>query len=219
MNKLKGIKILIWDFDGTLFKPNESFFAAVREAEFQVLMKHMGWTREKAEGEFQKIYKVVYPSATQTIGILAGISTAQAAQEMENLFDRRDFVARDDKLIALFSALKGYRHILFGNGIIAKHKETLPVLGISPDTFELYVTSEIVGKTKPSPDGFQYILDYTKLPAEEHLMIGDRDLVDLAPAQALGTHTCLVWSSAPTPHADITIPTVYDIDSVLSSRA
>lgn len=202
---------MIWDFDGTLFKPNEGFFAAVREAEFQVLMKHKHWTRLQAEGEFQKIYKVLYPSATQTIGVLAGISTAQAAREMENLFDRRNFVSRDEKLIALFAQLKNYRHIMFGNGIMAKHKETLPVLGISPDTFELYVTSEIVGKTKPSPDGFQYILDYTNLPPNEHLMIGDRDLVDLAPAQALGMHTCLVWSSAPTPHADITIPSTYDL--------
>ena len=215
MNKFTGIKVFVWDFDGTLFKPNEDFFHAVREAEFQVLMKHMSWTREKVEEEFQKVYKVVYPSATQTIGVLASISTAQAAREMEDLFDRRDFVSRDENLISLFSHLKTYRHIMFGNGIIAKHKETLPVLGIPPDTFELYVTSEIVGKTKPSPDGFQYILDYTKLPALAHLMIGDRDLVDLAPAQALGMHTCLVWSNTPGPHADITLPTTYDIASVL----
>lgn len=211
MEKFSGIKILIWDFDGTLFKPNEGFFSAVREAEFKVLMHHMGWTREKAEEEFQKVYKVVYPSATQTIGVLAGITTAQAAREMEDLFDRRNFVSRDEKLIALFSKLKTYRHIMFGNGIMAKHKETLPVLGIAPETFELYVTSEVVGKTKPSPDGFQYILDYTKLPASQHLMIGDRDLVDLAPALRLGMHTCLVWSDTPGPHADITIPTTYDI--------
>ena len=213
--KFNEIKILIWDFDGTLFKPNEGFFAAVREAEFQVLMKHKRWTRQQSEVEFQKIYKVIYPSATQTIGVLAGISTAQAALEMEDLFDRRDFVARDEKLIALFAKLKHYRHIMFGNGIMAKHKETLPVLGIPPETFELYVTSEVVGKTKPSPDGFQYILDYTKLAAEEHLMIGDRDPVDLAPAQALGMHTCLVWTDTPGQHADITIPTTYDLEQYL----
>lgn len=215
MTKLSGIKILIWDFDGTLFKPNEDFFHAVREAEFQVLMKHMGWTREKAEEEFQKVYKVVYPSATQTIGVLAGISTAQAAQEMEDLFDRRNFVSRDENLISLFSHLKTYRHIMFGNGIIAKHKETLPVLGIPPDTFELYVTSEIVGKTKPSPDGFQYILDYTKLSANQHLMIGDRDLVDLAPAKVLGMKTCLVWNDTKNLHADVVLPQVYDLATIL----
>lgn len=208
----KDIKVLIWDFDGTLFKPNEGFFAAVREAEFKVLMNHKGWSRQQSENEFQKIYKVVYPSATQTIGVLAGITTAQAAREMENFFDRRNYVSHDEKLIALFSKLKNYRHIMFGNGIMAKHKETLPVLGIAPETFELYVTSEVVGKTKPSPDGFQHILDYTKIPANQHVMIGDRDLVDLAPAQALGMHTCLVWNNTPGPHADITIPTTYDLE-------
>ncbi|MEK9143336.1 MAG: HAD family hydrolase [Patescibacteria group bacterium] len=215
MTKLSGIKILIWDFDGTLFKPNENFFAAVREAEFQVLSKHTGWDRNKTEEEFKKVYKVLYPSATQTIGILSGITTAQAAQEMEDLFDRRNFVARDEKLISLFSHLKRYRHIMFGNGIIAKHKETLPVLGIAPETFELYVTSEIVGKTKPSPDGFQYILNYTKLPASAHLMIGDRDLVDLAPAKALGMKTCFVWNDTKSIHADVTLPQIYDLATFL----
>lgn len=215
MEKFSGIKILIWDFDGTLFKPNEGFFSAVREAEFKVLMNHKDWTRKKAEEEFKKVYKIIYPSATQTIGVLAGITTAQAALEMEELFDRRNYVSRDEKLIALFSKLKNYRHIMFGNGIMAKHKETLPVLGIAPETFELYVTSEVVGKTKPSPDGFQYILDYTKLPADEHLMIGDRDLVDLAPAQTLGMHTCLVWNNTPGLHADITLPNTYALQHYL----
>lgn len=211
-----NVKVLIWDFDGTLFKPNENFFAAVREAEFQVLIKHMGWTRKKVEEEFQKVYKVIYPSATQTIGVLAGISTAQAAREMEELFDRRDFVTRDENLISLFSHLKAYRHIMFGNGIITKHKQTLPVLGIPPDTFELYVTSEIVGKTKPSPDGFQYILDYTKLPASAHLMIGDREAVDLAPARALGMKTCLVWSDRKSIMANATVSNVYQVSGLLT---
>jgi len=210
-----GIRVLIWDFDGTLFKPNEDFFTAVREAEFGVLMARRHWSRQQAEDEFLKLYRIRFPSATQTIGHLAGISTAQAAQEMEDHFDRRDFVARDEKLITLFTNLSNYRHIIFGNGIIAKHKETLPVLGIPPETFELYVTSEIVGHTKPSPDGFRYILNYTGLPAGAHLMIGDRDSVDLAPARHLGMRTCLVWSDTPGAHADITIGTTYDIQKYL----
>ena len=53
------------------------------------------------------------------------------------------------------------------------------------------------------------------LAAEEHLMIGDRDPVDLAPAQALGMHTCLVWTDTPGQHADITIPTTYDLEQYL----
>lgn len=217
MTKLSGIKVLIWDFDGTFYKPNPPLFTAVREAEYRTIMNHTGWSREQTEETFEKLHKKVYPSATETVGRIVGIPTGEAALEMESYFDRRDFLTRDTRLIELFQKLKGYRHILFGNGIIAHLKETLKVLGVPTDTFELYVTSEVTGKTKPHPEGFQYILNYTKLPASAHLMIGDRDLVDLAPAQALGMRTCLVWSDTPGEHADATLPTVYDIPNVLSS--
>lgn len=209
--KLSGIKILIWDFDGTFYKPNAALFHAVREAEYRVIMEHNSWTRSQTIEAFEKLYKKVYPSATETVGRIAGIPTGEAALEMEEYFDRRDFLARDKRLIQLFKELKDFRHIILANGVIARHKETLKVLGVPKKTFELFVTSEVVGKTKPSPDGFQYILNYTKLPADTHLMIGDREIVDLAPAKALGMRTCLVWSQVQSAIADITVPTVYDL--------
>lgn len=216
MNTFSKIKVLIWDFDGTLYKPNPALFAAVREAEYQTIIAHTGWTMEQAVETFERLYKKVYPSATETVARIVGISTAQAAVEMENYFDRRDFLTQDEGLIELFKKLKGYRHITLANGVIRRHKETLKVLGVPPETFELFVTSEVVGKTKPHPAGFEYILNYTKLPPSSHLMIGDRDAVDLAPARALGMKTCLVWSKTPGEHADVTIPTVYDVTNSIS---
>lgn len=211
-----GIQVLIWDFDGTFYRPNPALFAAVREAEYKTIMAHTGWTKAQASEAFEKLYKKVYPSATETVGRIVGISTADAAIEMEQYFDRRDFLARDERLIELFGKLKGYRHIILANGVIRRHKETLKVLGVPVETFELFVTSEVVGKTKPHPEGFRYVLNYTKLPPHAHLMIGDRDVVDLAPARALGIHTCLVWSATPGPYADVTLPTVYNLPTILS---
>lgn len=212
---LSNIKVLIWDFDGTLYKPNPALFAAVRQAEYKTIMAHTGWTKVQASEAFEKLYKKVYPSATETVGRIVGIPTADAAVEMENYFDRRDFLARDERLIELFGKLKGYRHIILANGVIRRHKETLAVLGVPAETFELFVTSEVVGKTKPHPEGFRYVLDYTKLPPAAHLMIGDRDLVDLAPAKALGIKSCLVWSDRKSIIADYTTSTVYEISHLL----
>lgn len=211
-----GIKVLIWDFDGTFYKPNPALFTAVREAEYKTIISHTDWTKEQAVEAFEKLYKNVYSSATETVARIVGISTADAAIEMENYFDRRDFLSRDEQLIKLFKKLKKYRHIILANGVIRRHKETLKVLGVPPETFELYVTSEVVGKTKPHPEGFQYVLSYTNLPPQEHLMIGDRDLVDLAPAKAFGIKTCLVWSEKKSIIADATLPTVYDITGILT---
>lgn len=135
---------------------------------------------------------------------------------MEQYFDRRDFLSRDERLIELFKKLTGYRHIILANGVIRRHKETLKVLGVPPETFELYVTSEVVGTTKPHPEGFQYVLNYTKLPPSSHLMIGDREQVDLVPAKKLGMRTCMVWSEKKSIIADATLPTVYDITGILT---
>ncbi len=217
MKKMTGINVLIWDFDGTFYKPSQPLFSAVRQAEYRVIMEHNGWPKKKAVEAFEKLHKNVYPSATETVARIAGIATADAAVEMENYFDRRDFLKKDNLLVELFEKLKAYRHIILANGVIARHKETLGVLGVPPETFELFVTSEVVGKTKPHSKGFQYVLDYTTLPPKEHLMIGDRDAVDLAPARALGMRTCLVWSDTPGVHADVTLPTVYDIDTLLKT--
>jgi HAD superfamily hydrolase (TIGR01549 family) len=217
MNKLFGsVKVLVWDFDGTFYKPNPTLFHAVRESEYAAIMKHTGWSREKTIAEFQKLHKVTMQSATAVIAVLCDISIARAAVESEDQFDRRTYLKRDDQLIAMFAKLKKFRHVILANGVIAKHKETLRVLGISPDTFEDFVSAETVGVTKPDPAGFVYILKKTGLPPNTHMMIGDRELVDLAPAKALGMHTCLVWSETKSEIADVTLPTVYEVPMLFS---
>jgi len=212
---LTNIRVLIWDFDGTLYKPNADLFRAVRESEYQTIINHTDWSRTKVIEEFDKLYKKTIQSATEVTGVLSGITTAQAAGEMEGFFDRRQFIGRDEQLLALFQTLKAYRHFILANGIIAHHKETLVLLGLPWETFEDDVTSEIVGETKPSLKGFQYILGKTGLPADVHLMIGDREAVDLVPAKQLGMKTCLVWADTPSTVADITLPTVYDVAQAL----
>lgn len=214
-SQFKDIKVLIWDFDGTLFSPNPQLWQAVREAEYRTIMDHTRWNKERTEEEFAKLHKKVFPSATEVVARLAQIPIAAAAVEMERYFDRRNYVTRDGKLIELFSKLKKFRHFTLANGAIARHKETLAVLGLPADTFAEMVTSETVGVTKPHEAGFRYILEKTKLSPAQHLMIGDREAVDLVPAKKLGMKTCLVWSQTPGKAADITLPTVYDIVKVL----
>ena len=212
---LSNIKILIWDFDGTLYRPNPALFAAVRQAEYRTIMEHTGWDKEKTEAAFIKLHKIVYPSATEVAAVLCKIPVSQAAIEMERYFDRRDYLTRDQQLIDMFKKLHGFQHFILANGSVARQKETLATLGISETIFEEFVTSEVVGVTKPHPDGFLYILKKTGLPPAQHLMIGDRPRVDLEPAKELGMHTCLVWSEKKDPSADAVLPTVYDIPSVL----
>lgn len=209
------VKVLVWDFDGTLYPPNPKLWHDVREAEYRVIKNHTGWPRTKIVDEFDRLHKKVAKSATKVTSILSHIAPQEAAIEMERYFDRRKYLKRDEKLIALFKKLKSYRHCILANGVIANHKKTLRLLGVPPSTFELFVTSETVGETKPSLAGFLYVLNYTKLPARQHLMIGDRESSDILPAHELGMKTCLVWSSSQDSVADVTLPDVYALASEL----
>jgi FMN phosphatase YigB (HAD superfamily) len=190
--KVSDVKVLIWDFDGTFYKPIPKLWHAIREAEYRTIMEANGWDHDRAVEEFNKLYKKVYPSATQTVGKLTGMTTTQAALKMEDFFDRRDFVKPDPKLAVLFKKLAHFRHFILANGVRAKIIETLEHWGLPTGTFEEIVTSELSGENKPSPAGFLYILNKTKLPPSQHLMIGDREIIDLEPAMKVGMKTYLV---------------------------
>lgn len=211
------VKVLIWDFDGTLYQSVPQLWKDVREGEYRTIANHTGWSHEKTVEEFAKLHKMTYQSATEVAAVLSGISIAEAAVEMEQYFDRRKYLKRDERLMELFKKLRQFRHFTLANGMIARQKETLEVLGLSPDTFEEIVTSETVGFTKPHEAGFRYILAKTKLSPKQHVMIGDREMIDLAPAKKLGMRTCLVWADTNEKfsRADIVLPTVYDVESLV----
>ena len=213
--KFSGIKVLVWDIDGTLYPPHNELFHAIRESEYTTIMHHTGWDKEKTMEEFAKFHKKTIQSATQVVSILSGITIKEAAVESETYFDRRDYVKKDNRLPALFTALSVYIHVTLGNGSLVKQKETLQYLGLDLSMFAFFVTAETVGVTKPNPAGFHYVLEHTGLPAAAHMMIGDREKVDLVPAHGLGMKTCLIGEAPPDTIADLVIPTLYDIERSL----
>ncbi|MBI5613414.1 HAD family hydrolase [Candidatus Gottesmanbacteria bacterium] len=219
-------KVFIWDFDGTLYQQNEDLWHDIREAEYHVIMNHTGWGHDKTVDEFSKMYKKIVLSATETVARLSSMPIALASVEMESYFDRTTYVKRDEKLIALFSSLKSYTHYILCNGAVVGVEKTLAMLGLPKETFIKIVTSEHVGANKPDPRGFEYIMHRAhqaisyQLSAASFLMIGDRPLVDLAPAKKLGMQTCLVWREKKPDEdfIDYAVPTVYDVVNVLKAR-
>lgn len=209
MKKISGIHVLIWDFDGTLYRSIPELTKDILEADYEVVMRHKGWDRKKTIEEFHKIYNVRTPSSTETAAMLSEISVKEAARECELYKDRKKYLTRDDALIALFAKLSRYTHYILANGVQEKIKESLATLGLSETIFRKIVTAEVVGVNKPQPQGFQYIIQKTGLPPKAHMMIGDREAVDLMPAKALGMRTCLVGSTASGVIADVTVSTVY----------
>jgi len=222
IKKLSNIKVLIWDFDGTFYPLTTDLTHAMEEEQYATIMRRKGWDKEKAKEEFWKVYPATTTSGNAAVGIVCGIPTAEAARESETNYDRLKFVTYDLKLIAMFEKLKNFRNFVLGNGVHEKLVIAARGLGIPDGTFEEIVTSEVTGVNKPETAGYLYIMKKTGCKPEEHLMIGDREVVDLAPAKKVGMKTCLVtWGNAypelshTGASVDVTVPTVYDVVNVV----
>lgn len=216
---LSDIKVLIWDFDGTLYKNDPRLLESIRERELEVIQKHTGWSRKKAEVEFYSLYPKSSPSGTKVVSMLSHIPLKDAARECaENkLYD--NYLHPDKHLHDLFLKLSSYTHYLLVNGGRTSVLRGLKLLSLNSNIFKELITSEDMGVSKPDTKGFEYIMAKTGLAPHEHLMIGDRELVDLAPAKMLGMRTCLVWTTSVSAVADATVRTVYEIADIVKTKS
>ena len=209
MKKLNGIKVIIWDFDNTLYHKIPDLQRDFENALIAVLTHHRSEPPEELKRELERLHPAKFASDTMTVAYMCHIPVAQAAGELETYFNRLKYLKYDRKLVDLFKQISKFSHFILTNGIISKTREGIERLGLNPDQFQEIISSEITGVNKPEADGFRFIMNLTKLPPAAHLMVGDRDAVDIAPAKALGLKTCLVWDESRM--ADASLPTVYDV--------
>lgn len=209
------IKNIVWDVDSTMYKPTDEIHRIIRDTEIQTITAHTGWDREKAESEFYKIYKNDIPSGTAAAAKIAGISVADAAEEMDRYFDKSKFLKKDIRLVRVFMELKQYRHYILTNGTVEGAASVLRGVGLDREIFTDIVTSQKVGENKPSIKGFEYIMNSTSDTACAHVMVGDRIDVDIIPAKKMGWQTVLVWSRDPCNICDVALDTVYDLPGLL----
>lgn len=213
--KLQNIKILVWDLDGTLYRSIPELSALIKKKEVEILARHKNPPAVKATKLFDKL-KRKYKSGTTAL-FKQGCGSYQEILTLTDNLITKQFIKEDSKLVRIFSKLGRFRHLILANKIRAAALRQIKWLGLNPKLFEKIFTIEDIAVTKPSLRPFKSVLEYTKLPPFEHLMIGDRVEVDLIPAKKLGMKTCLVWQKEPVANKniDITIPTIYDIVKIL----
>jgi len=247
--KLKNIKVLIWDVDGTLYQ-SPSYYQAIAQNEIGLLAKVKGISKGEA-AQLLKEKKKIYKSATKTLVKLGCGDISEVGRQIE-VEDKERYFKKDPKLLEVFKKLTQFRHLTLRNGTFKGTIETLKTLGLDElqlerldqkqksgtvditdrrDRAHLRVGSEAsfgpfervfgvvddFGTVKPDPIVFEKILEYTGLPASQHLMIGDRVEVDLVPAKKLGMKTCLAWSKSNDPSVDVSISEVYDIVNLVNN--
>ena len=242
VKKLKNIKVLVWDVDGTLYQTPAEFYNQLHQFWVGEVKKKLGLSFEKAEKIYDQ-YKKKYLSSTLTLKVLGIGEEKEILVKSEEIVKGKKFIKKDPKLVGLFRKLKNFRHLVLRNGTRRETIARLELLGLierekrgkylsteRSDRFypcleysgglgsfeRVFGTVDAFDTVKPDEKVFKKILEYTKLPADQHLMIGDRVEVDLMPAKKLGMRTCLVWSESDNKNVDVSIKRIYDIINLLA---
>lgn len=208
MNPLfKDIKVIAWDMDTTLYRPDPALGKAFLDGCIEEVARIKNLSFKDAKKLFDKTRKLT-DSSTQTL-ISLKVGDFYTVWEIQKRIGKKNYLKKDPQLPLLFSQLSHLRHFLISNSVPEEIKTVLGAIGLSEDYFEKCLSVVDAGEPKPSPKPFELLLKITGLKPEEHLMIGDRELVDIAPAKKLGLKTILVWGKSKI--ADLSLPTVYDV--------
>lgn len=217
---IKNIKVICWDLDTTLYREIPELTELFDKTCRKLVAVRCQWTYKKAAKLYnEKLERL--GSNSKTIAYFLGEKWLKEELKNQDLMteylgiNKFSFIKRDGKLKEMFAKLKNFRHFIVTNDSYQAAVKTLQALGLSVKIFEKIVSREATGTIKPDLAQFQLVLELTGLAAKKHLMVGDRDKVDLAPAKKLGMRTAMVWRESEM--ADVSLVNVYEIRSLFNS--
>ena len=213
MKKLQDIKIIVWDIDGTLYQTISSLKKAIYDDALKMVKRKLAVNKKKAAAILEKNYQKL--ASTSRILLKLGFNWNDVFQRLERCYGlKAPFIKKDLRLALMFGRLSNFRHLVASNNPEIISRRLLVKLGLDLKLFER-VFGNSPDFIKPELKFFQRILDYTNLPAGQHLFIGDREETEIIPAKKLGMKTCFVWGQSKA--ADISLPTVYEIPKALET--
>ena len=206
----KNVKVIAWDMDTTLYKPDPVLGKAFLDGCIEEVAKKKNLSFKDAKIIFDKA-RLETDSSTQTL-INLKVGDFYTVWEIQKRIGKKNYLKKDPQLPLLFSHLSHLRHFLISNSVPEEIETVLGAIDLSEDYFEKCISVVDAGEPKPSPKPFELLLKITGLPPEQHVYIGDRELVDIVPAKKLGMKTILVWGKSKI--ADLSLPTVYDVAEI-----
>lgn len=206
--------LIIFDLDGTLYVDTPSSNRAFSSGAVNVLMRKLGLDEETSRELFREkkkeMEKKIGGMPTNTLTLLhyyEDVTVEEFEAEVNRLMDVEAVIEPDPRASeAVRKVASQYRLALFttNNGITARRilnrigmddffpmerRFTLSRIGRLP-----FPRREQLTYLKPNPGGFGLILDETGSRPGHTLMIGDSEVSDIRPAEALGLRTYRISS-------------------------
>ncbi|MCR4263378.1 MAG: HAD family hydrolase [Candidatus Roizmanbacteria bacterium] len=224
------IKAIIFDIDGTLYKPIPELSQELHTYWIKRISDYVRISPEQAEEQYTSLKKK-YKSSTLALSSLGIGNPREIIKQAEHHMRayHKEYILKDRELIKIFKVLKHhYTLATLRNGTRAGTRYILSLLGFSArrdkwkrgfGPFDHILPTVELGPTKPDPRPFQNALKQLALPPDEILIIGDRVEIDLTPAKRFGMKTALVdWgrnSEYDRSSVDSVIETIYEVEELI----
>jgi len=186
-DRFKGIKAIVFDFDGTLAVLNIDF-SSMRERVFG-LVKHYGVAEELVgERYLLEIIDEVY----QILCKKNPSSAEEFYQKAHQILHEKEMKAAEKGSLipGAEATLENLRRKKIKVGIITRNCEDA-VRKVFPkinDFCDAFVSRNLVKKVKPHPDHLTYAMDSLKISGGESVMVGDHP-TDIQAGKRVGMKT------------------------------
>lgn len=238
MKKLTNIKVVAFDYGGTLDLPGLHWFSFLWELVQTTLAQDIALTREEywdayvfGERELEK-----HPIPTTT-GLFENL-LFKSRYQMDYLathIARLALTPADKERLALkltqaatsyitqetyaesrrvLSGLYGKYRLFIVSNYYGNLKTVLQEADFLPFIDQL-IDSTLVGLRKPDPAIWQLAIDAARLPAEQILVVGDSMKNDIAPAMSLGCQTAWLTKNPDEDYNGIAIGTLSELLDIL----
>lgn len=212
---LSHITFLCFDVDGTLYRNVPAVWEAIQQKVLFAVMEKTGWDEARTERELLMRYERL-GSTTKVLDEI-GID---GQTFFSNVFDDIDLsgaIAVDVRLRELIERLsQTYRVGIVSNGSSTAITKKLLAVGLTPSQFDPIIATYDIGVPKPDPAPFLKALELARVSPEESVYIGDKEENDVLGAKAVGMRTIMVWGESR--EADLSIPTIYELEKIFLSR-
>lgn len=209
------IKLIGFDLDGTLYKPNEKINKKIRD----YLCKRAGHILNKSYHEikdkFNKLYKKTQ-SGTDSLRLMEIKNSSSLTQEALENVDITPFLKKDLELLSTLYRLKEKYKLFLITGSPKKiTNKKLRALGINSKIFSIKIYDNSSKSKYKRKDGsaFIHISKLYNIPLYNMMFIGDREKIDIIPAKKLNLKTVII--NAKSKIADFNLKKISELEKIL----